>query len=149
VYRLKNKQNKALLDAAKINPVNLHSLHRAAENHGSEMETKIGRLAPWLQNAKINKTNSVSIISELKKIVVVDVHKVKIYRERADLVTQEQIAEFTDMLRTKVRFAINHGVLVNHLVLEGNQRLERAHTTKKAKAPTDMPEILEGTKSAE
>ena len=113
------------------------------------METKIGRLAPWLQNAKINKTNSVSIISELKKIAVVDVHKVKIYRERADLVTQEQIAEFSDMLRTKVRFAINHGVLVNHLVLEGNQRLERAHTTKKAKAPTDMPEILEGTKSAE
>ena len=84
------------------------------------MDSKIGRLAPWLHNAKINKTNNVSILSDLKKIQVVDVQKDKIYRDRAHLVTPEQIAEFDVMLRTKVRFAINHGVLVNHLVLEGN-----------------------------
>lgn len=130
VYKLKSKQNKALLDATKLNPVNLHSLHRTAENHDNEMNTRIGRLVPWLHNAKINKTNNVSIINELKKIEVIDVHKEKIYRDRAHLITQEQIDEFDEMLRTKVRFATNHGVLINHLVVEGNERLLRANTIK-------------------
>jgi hypothetical protein len=77
-------------------------------------------LVPWLHNAKINKTNNVAIINELKKIEVVDIHTEKFYRDRARLKTQEQIDDFDEMLRTKVRFAVNHGVRINHLVVEGN-----------------------------
>jgi len=119
-----------------MNAVNLHSLHRTAENHDIEMNQKIGRLVPWLHNAKINKTNNVSIINELKRIEIIDIHKEKIYRDRAHLITPEQLTEFDEMLRAKVRFAINHGVLVNHLVVQGNQRLLKANTIKaQAKTP--------------
>ena len=48
---MKKKQSSAILDATKLNAVNLHSLDRKVEENSDEMHTKINRLVPWLYNA--------------------------------------------------------------------------------------------------
>lgn len=45
---MKKKQSLAILDATKLNPVNLHSLDRKVENKADEMNVRINRLVPWL-----------------------------------------------------------------------------------------------------
>jgi hypothetical protein len=50
-YTMKKKQSLALLDATKLNAVNLHSLDRTVDDRVDEMNTRINRLVPWLYNA--------------------------------------------------------------------------------------------------
>ena len=45
---MKKKQSLAILDATKLNPVNLHSLDRKSDDCVDEMNTRINRLVPWL-----------------------------------------------------------------------------------------------------
>ena len=48
---MKKKQSLAILDATKLNAVNLHSLDRKVEDKNDENNTRINRLVPWLYNA--------------------------------------------------------------------------------------------------
>ena len=48
---MKKKQSLAILDATKLNAVNLHSLDRKVEDNNDENNTRINRLVPWLYNA--------------------------------------------------------------------------------------------------
>lgn len=57
-----------MLDATKLNAVNLHSLDRTVDDNVGEMNTRINRLVPWLYNAQHNKTNDIKIINELNRI---------------------------------------------------------------------------------
>ena len=50
-YTMKKKQSLAILDATKLNPVNLHNLDRKSDDVVDEMNTRINRLVPWLYNA--------------------------------------------------------------------------------------------------
>jgi hypothetical protein len=50
-YTMKKKQSLAVLDATKLNAVNLHSLDRTVDDRVDEMNTRINRLVPWLYNA--------------------------------------------------------------------------------------------------
>ena len=48
---MKKKQSLAVLDATKLNPVNLHNLDRTTDNKVDAVNTRINRLVPWLYNA--------------------------------------------------------------------------------------------------
>jgi hypothetical protein len=58
----------AILDATKLNPVNLHSLDRTVDDELTDINTRINRLVPWLYNAQHKKTNDMKIINELNRI---------------------------------------------------------------------------------
>ena len=50
---MRTKKSKAILDATKVNPVNLHGDRQIS---GPIQDKKLDRLKPWLQQAKSNKT---------------------------------------------------------------------------------------------
>ena len=106
-YIMCKSQNKAMLDATKINPHNLHCGDRKVNgvgDSGLQTENKVAKLRPWLVNANNNKTQSKVILRELKRVKVLDVRKEKWTVKRANLTTAREIKEFEELLKPRAKF---------------------------------------------
>ena len=102
----KKMSNQAILDATKMNPVNLHGDRKVAGagEQNSNFEKKFDKLKPWLMRVEKNQTHNHKIIDQLRRVKVLDVRQETFYVNRANLITEEQVWEFEAMMKPKARF---------------------------------------------
>lgn len=108
---MKSKNSKAILDATKVNPVNLHGDRVISEQRA--VNKQLDRLKPWMKMVKNNKTQNNKIMQELARVKVLETKQETITVYRSSLVSKERVLEFEEMMRPKQHFLNNQKFVEN------------------------------------
>merc|ERR1719232_804840 len=81
-YKEKSDKNKAILDATQTNHENFAGRKMQLMKHGEQ--SKVNRLQPWLQKARVNKTQNQNIMHELRKVKLLSSKEEKYHVSKDD-----------------------------------------------------------------